>query len=296
MYLAIITLMMELLSEISAIGAPVVAVFQTRQGPASPTTPLIAAISISGAVVAAIAGLVGVIYRVRKEKEIEDLKAAKNRELEELRGRQTLQVEELQSQLTQQIERLKAIQSLQGEYDQNLRERRIAHYLELWSSTKPLARYPEPGPLSYAGVGPLATSLRDWYFKGGGLFMSEGTRDVYFDFQDGLRIVEQKRKGRWPFANIDMESPEDVARLKHHLRSNEDWEIPKEVTRLANDTEINQSGDEVPYGAFDNLRLLSSKLRTELAHDVRTREVSVLNIVEQQTESDRPGKNLSAQE
>ena len=177
-----------------------------------------------------------------------------------------------------QIEQLRAIQGLQVEYDQDLRERRIDYYIELWSSTMPLARYSEPGPLPYNRVGPLATSLRDWYFKGGGLFMSERTRNVYFDLQDALRIVEQKRGGRWPFANIDMERPEDQSRLRQHLRPGEDWGIPKEVARLANDTEINQSGLNVPDGAFDNLRSLSSALRTGLAYDVRTREVSVLNI------------------
>ncbi len=121
--------------------------------------------------------------------------------------------------------------------------------------------------------------------------MSERTRNVFFAIQDAFKIVAQKREGRWPFANIDMESPEDRTRLKHHLRPNEDWEVPEAVVRLANDTEIDASGDNVPLGAFDNLRLLGSALRTELAEDVRTREVSVLNISEQKTEGDGPVKD-----
>ena len=122
--------------------------------------------------------------------------------------------------------------------------------------------------------------------------MSVRTRNGYFAFQDALKIVAQKREGRWPFANIEMESPEDRTRLKHHLRPNEDWEVPEEVVlRLANDTEIDASGDNLPHGAFDNLRLLGSALRTELAEDVRTREVSALNISEQKTEGDGPVKD-----
>jgi hypothetical protein len=247
---------------------------------------------VAAAIATAIASIFGTRYRAstdtaiasfkgETDTAIADLNAARSRDLEKLRA-------QLQRQMTLEIERLKTIQSLQIEYDQDLRKRRIDSYIKLWASTMPLARYPEPGPLPYNCVGPLATSLRDWYFKGGGLFMSEPTRDVYFNLQDALRILAQKREGRWPLGTIDGESPEDAARLKHHLRPNEDWEIPEEVVRLASDTEINQSGENVPDGAFNNLRLLGSKVRTELAFDVRTREVSVLNIREQKSESDRP--------
>ena len=277
MDLTIITLMVELRSELSAIDALVVAVFHSRQVPGSSTTPWIAAIGASGAVAAAIATIIGSHYKGKAE-------AASSRALEELRAQR-------QRELTREFERLKTNQSLQVEYDQDLRKRRIDSYIALWSYTMPLARYPEPGPLPYKRAGQLATTFRNWYFNGGGLFMSERTRNVYFAFQDALKIVAQKREGRWPFANIDMESPEDRTRLKHHLRPNEDWEVPEEVVRLANDTEIDASGDNVPHGAFDNLRLLGSALRTELAEDVRTREVSVLNISEQKTEGDGPVKD-----
>ncbi len=110
------------------------------------------------------------------------------------------------------------------EYDKDLRSQRISHYKTLWSRTLPLAKYPESPPLAYKSAPParferllrkllphedgaedrivdsiesLSISLRDWYFEGGGLFLSESSRDTYFDLQDGLKLMLQKREGRW---------------------------------------------------------------------------------------------------
>jgi hypothetical protein len=106
--------------------------------------------------------------------------------------------------------------------------------------------------------------LRDWYFKEGGLFTTEKTRDAYFNFQDGLRIVLQKREEHWPFDNLQIKSTkdpdltdeekDDIKRVKEYLRPNEDWTIPEEVIGLVNDTKIGRVEDNVPDSVFDKLQ------------------------------------------
>jgi hypothetical protein len=75
---------------------------------------------------------------------------------------------------------------LEAKYDLDLRGQRITVYKELWRLLQPLAKYARPGPFTPAGAKELSRELRRWYFETGGLFMSEETRDAYFELQSGL--------------------------------------------------------------------------------------------------------------
>ncbi len=107
--------------------------------------------------------------------------------------------------------------------------------------------------------------------------MSQKTRDNYFNLQDGVRIVLQKRESRWPLDNINMGLPKGKDRLMEHLRPGEKWKLPKEVLSIANSSDISAEGDDVPDEVFEELRKLGSRLRSSMADDVRTRTASVLN-------------------
>ena len=76
---------------------------------------------------------------------------------------------------------------LEAQYDKELRTERLKHYTELWSLTERLAKYSRPAPVTIAVLRLLSAELRDWYFKKGGLFMSQRTRDAYFALQDALK-------------------------------------------------------------------------------------------------------------
>jgi hypothetical protein len=175
------------------------------------------------------------------------------------------------------VARLRVPQELQIEYDRDLRARRIEHYTKLWSSMLPLAKYPPPDPLPYDNVRQLSMTLRRWYFRGGGLFMSKETRDTYFNLQDGLKIVLQKQKGSWPdhLRGIDEANPECRDRLKNllkeHLQRDKDWKPPEYVLKIANDDDIGNLGVYLPDSAFDNLRGLGSSLRTSMTRDIVSR-------------------------
>src|SRR5215208_2073776 len=179
----------DLLVETSVIGTTVAAILQTLKGGAGASTPSTALIGAAGAVGAAIAGtLAAAFVNARKDREIARLTRDKDVEIAERTAAKDREIAHLTHDKDVEIAQLRVRLDLEIEYDKDLRTRRIEYYIELWSYLLPLARYPEAGPLSYDNVQQLSMALRDWYFKGGGLFMSRETRDKYFNLQDGLKI------------------------------------------------------------------------------------------------------------
>lgn len=166
---------------------------------------------------------------------------------------------------------LKVTQALQIEYDKELRKERIGCYKELWQKLLPLAKYPEPEPLSYVHAKLLAVSLREWYFAGGGLFLSATARDRYFDLQDGIKILLQKQAKKWSF---DSQKP-TPSELQKYLDRDSNWKCPDSLLQIAEkaiDPECNTISEElVAY-----LRKLGSTLRTSMTDDVLTRQDTVL--------------------
>ena len=77
-------------------------------------------------------------------------------------------------------------QRLEVEYDIELRKHRIEAYQALWKILEPLAYYSPPSAVTYAVARDLSQALRSWYFEVGGLFLSERSREAYFDLQKGL--------------------------------------------------------------------------------------------------------------
>jgi hypothetical protein len=80
-------------------------------------------------------------------------------------------------------------EELVAKYDQELRAERVKQYTSLWHATEPLAKYAAPGPVTVASLHLLATALRQWYFGGGGMFLSDRARDAYFALQDSIAAV-----------------------------------------------------------------------------------------------------------
>lgn len=84
---------------------------------------------------------------------------------------------------------LKLRKELEFKYDTDLREKRIPQYLELWKLLEDLAKYARPKELTVDDVNKLTGSLRQWYFEKGGLFLSDSSRDAYFDLQEAIKDV-----------------------------------------------------------------------------------------------------------
>ena len=75
---------------------------------------------------------------------------------------------------------------LEVEYDIELRKHRIEAYQDLWKILEPLAYFSPPSVVTYAVARDLSKALRSWYFEVGGIFLSDATRDAYFDLQKKL--------------------------------------------------------------------------------------------------------------
>lgn len=71
-------------------------------------------------------------------------------------------------------------------YDQQLSQTRETRYLELWALTAPLPQWPRNEGLTYGRLEKLTRELRDWYFGGGGLYLSKDARRVYGAAQEKI--------------------------------------------------------------------------------------------------------------
>lgn len=200
----------------------------------SAVTVIAALIAVIGVIGTAVASTIAVMIKGRKDKEIAELKVG---------------------------------QDLLIEYDKDLRSRRLICYEKLLNLMLPLAKYPEPDPLTYSKLTLLSINLRRWYFEAGGLYMSESTRDRYFDLQDGFKIVIQKRNNRWP-QGVDSNNPEA---LKTYLQRN----VSSEVVKIG-ESSSDLSGEHVPEDIHARLIALGSSVRTSMTEDVLTRRGAYL--------------------
>jgi hypothetical protein len=255
------TLIVEPLTTIGLIEAAFASILQPP-GSRNSNTPLeIAWIGPAiGAAIAAVATVSAGIISYRKDKEI--------------------------AKLNGQIQQQSDVQDLHIEYDKDLRSHRIDTYNKLWSAMLPLARYPESARLTYDGAKKLSESMRDWFFMEGGLFLSEETREKYFDLQEGIKIVLQKRKGLWRFDPV--EASKDADRLRVYLRRKEGWKPSESIVKIANSPlpALPASKDNAKDNAFvpeeivENLLSLSHRLRAGMSEDLLTRRGSYLGMVQ----------------
>ena len=121
----------------------------------------------------------------------------------------------------------KTRKDLESAYDIELRKQRIEAYRALWELLQPLAFYSPPGPLTYEGVEDLSKKLRGWYFETGGLFLSERTREPYFDLQRALTgLLVRVTNGE---AAVDDQIVEIIKALASRLRTSTTQDIETRV-------------------------------------------------------------------
>jgi hypothetical protein len=56
-------------------------------------------------------------------------------------------------------------------------------YLPLWQKLEVLARFAPPEPVTPKKLEELSGALREWFFRTGGLFLSDDSRNAYLDLQ-----------------------------------------------------------------------------------------------------------------
>ncbi len=124
----------------------------------------------------------------------------------------------------------KSRKDLEVQYDIKLREERIEAYKRLWKELDRLAYYAPEKPLTYGVAHELATALRTWYFDIGGLLMSEGTRESYFDLQRALKALGETHATE----NTDLPSPtrDALKQLGSRLRTSTTDDVATRVGPL----------------------------------------------------------------
>jgi hypothetical protein len=87
-------------------------------------------------------------------------------------------------------DRIAQAQKLSGEIDLDLRKRRIDVYTELWEATAVLPKWPRAQDVTYEALLALSQTLKTWYFRRGGMYLSRTThRDAYSPLQDTLADI-----------------------------------------------------------------------------------------------------------
>ncbi len=88
-----------------------------------------------------------------------------------------------ETRLTQVEELFRSSVAFASTVDLDLRTQRFPVYAELWEKTGLLPMWPWNLDLEYSELRKLTCDFRDWYFKRGGIFLSESARDAYFEVQ-----------------------------------------------------------------------------------------------------------------
>lgn len=76
--------------------------------------------------------------------------------------------------------------------DENLRNSRIEVYKILWKKMELLPKWPKSTNVTYEKLNNFSVELKDWYFDGGGMYLSEKARKAYGNLQEAVSNVVGK--------------------------------------------------------------------------------------------------------
>jgi hypothetical protein len=108
---------------------------------------------------------------------------------------------------------------LKAEYDKELRTARLKAYQGLWHLQQDLAKYDLPEPLTPQRLKKLSEEMRDWYFGGGGLYLSGQSGKTYFDLKKLIEEVVSKHPEHELEITLDAGDSRQVLQLASELRA-----------------------------------------------------------------------------
>jgi hypothetical protein len=141
------------------------------------------------------------------------------------------------------LDRLTQANKRDIDVDLDMRKRRLDVYAELWTATALLPKWPRNENLTFEQLQELQTTLKNWYFNKGGIYLSRSTFDhAYTPLQDKLTdIAKFGLKGPVPLAQSlatdQRDAYEEVSSACSNLR-----------TSLTRDV---QSRREAPFWSFN---------------------------------------------
>lgn len=124
------------------------------------------------------------------------------------------------SVLTYITTRSKIRLDLRVEFDKQIREKRLDFYQQIWPKTQPLGRYNGDKLLTYDSLREVSAEMGDWYFRGGGLFLSNRSRRPYFALKDlMLQVLEDQSLHAQPNAQLSREIRNPIVDAASELRT-----------------------------------------------------------------------------
>lgn len=204
---------------------------------------------------------------------------------------------------------LKIRNDLKSKYDISLRRDRIKEYKAIWEKLEVFSMF-SPQTINYSCLKEILKQLREWYYRQGGIFMTEGTRDTYFALQRELtetitsavygEIKEKldvdksmnKEETKNKILNYIKDKFGESLRIKMKKRydNSNDLEVEREESIMDFARYLVKAINEKsnPYvesidkriledEKFENIRFKASSLRTALSRDVGSRKESLLN-------------------
>lgn len=98
-------------------------------------------------------------------------------------------------------------------------KKRCEYYIQLTDKMRKVPKWPsEQGKIKYIDLFDMSTDFKNWYFDGGGLFLTEQTRDVYRSVQRFVSdtLLDKHFEKSYPKMN-EIVSPEDYVKMYAHL-------------------------------------------------------------------------------
>jgi hypothetical protein len=95
----------------------------------------------------------------------------------------------LSAVLTYYSTRAKSRLELTVAREMELHKARVEQYLLLWPHFKVLARYGRDEPVTHAVLAKVSALTRDWYYGGGGLYLTSASREPYFRWKRLLQAL-----------------------------------------------------------------------------------------------------------
>ena len=159
---------------------------------------------------------------------------------------------------------LKIRYDLRGEYDKDLRNKRLVAYQALWQELQPLAFYSPPFPVTYNTVSELSAALRRWYYEVGGLFLSSNPSLI-----SAVRYRWTLRQFHQPGTTRPEPRPGEYEKGSREAY----FAVQRELQSVLGQTP--KDGDQAKSKlSSDDLKKLKDKastLRTSLTEDIGTR-------------------------
>jgi hypothetical protein len=181
-----------------------------------------------------------------------------------------MKIKRLEFENEQKIKNLETELHLSTEYDIKLRENRVVAYSKLWTLLEPLAKYARPQPVTNKSTLYLWKGCREWYFKIGGLFLTENARTTYFLFMDEIQEVLEE-------AIEDPDQYEDIAFMPYK--------------KLKDKVQAKVQDNELPKPTLQRLIDRGHDLRTTLVEDIGTRIPPKLKFAAEKSQTDVKSHN-----